>query len=213
MFEQVAALAPENVRGLFNLGTTYVSEGRYEDAIRVLQHSIAIRPEANAFTDLGNAFFYLRRFDEATLAYEESVKLKPAEAPLWWNLGDGYYWTPGKRQQAASAYQRAISVAKNNLKVNPKDAYILGILAICHSMLDERKPALEALQSGLRLSPDDPETRFKAALVYKHLGDVAQTLNWLEKAASVGFSRTTIRDTPDFDDLRNDVRFRKWLAE
>ena len=213
MFEQVTLLAPDNVRGLSNLGTTYVSQGRYTDAINVLKRSIAIRPEASAYTDLGNAYFYLREFDQATSAYEEAVKLEPAEAPMWWNLGDGYYWTPGKRGQAAGAYQHAISLAQRNLRVNPQDAYILGILAICHAMLEDKKPALETLQAGLRLSPNDPEIRFKAALVYKHLGDIPQSLSWLDKAAAVGFSKTIIRDTPDFDDLRHDSRFQKWLVK
>lgn len=213
MFEQVTLLAPDNVRGLFNLGTTYVSQGRYTDAINVLKRSIAIRPEASAYTDLGNAYFYLREFEQATAAYQEAVRLEPAEAPLWWNLGDGYYWTPGKRGQAAGAYQHAISLAQSNLRVNPQDAYILGVLAICHAMLEDKKPALEALQAGLQLSPNDPEIRFKAALVYKHLGDVPQSLSWLDKAASVGFSKSIIRDSPDFDDLRNDGRFQKWLVK
>ena len=96
------------------------------DAITVLDRAIAVRPEAKAFTDLGNANFYLRRFDEATSAYEQAVKLGPDDMLLWWNLGDGYYWTPGKRGQSAGAYQRAVSLAESKLKVNPKDAYRLG---------------------------------------------------------------------------------------
>ena len=212
MFEQVVALAPDNARGLYNLSAAYVGEGRYNDAITVLEHSIAVRPEATAFTDLGNAYFYLRRFQEATSAYEQAVKLDPGDMLLWWNLGDGYYWTPGKRGQSASAYQRAISLAENKLTINPKDAYALGIRAICHAMRGEKKPALESLQGALQLTPDDPETRFKAALIYNHFGDLPETLSWLEKATSVGFSRTTIRDTPDFDDLRNNDRFQKLLG-
>jgi len=213
MFQQVVALAPDNARGLYNLAAAYIGEGRYSDAITVLQHSIAVRPEATAFTDLGNAYFYLRRFAEATSAYEQAVKLDPADMLLWWNLGDGYYWTPEKRNQAGGAYQRAVSLAENKLKINPKDAYVLGILAICHAMLGEKKAALEALQRALRLTPNDPEIRFKAALIYNHFGDLPETLSWLEKANSVGFSRTTIRDTPDFDDLRNDPGFKKLISE
>jgi tetratricopeptide (TPR) repeat protein/predicted Ser/Thr protein kinase len=212
MFEQVVALAPDNARGLFNLAAAYTSEGRYNDAITVLQHSIAVRPEATAFTDLGNAYFYLHRFEEAGAAYEQAVKLDPEDMLLWWNLGDGYYWTPGKRAQSANAYQHAITLGESSLKVNPKDAYTLGILAICHAMRDEKKAALESLQGALRLTPDDPETRFKAALIYNHFGDVPETLSWLEKATAVGFSRTMIRDTPDFDGLRNNDRFQKLLG-
>ncbi len=211
MFEQVTALAPDNARGLYNLGASYVGEGRYADAIAVVERSIAIRPTATGFTDLGNAYFYLRRYDEATRAYEQAVKLNQADVLLWRNLGDGYYWTPGKRAQAAGAYQRAISLAKEKLRVNPKDAYALGTLAICHAMLGEKKPALESLRKGLELTPADPEMLFKAALVYSQFGDVSRALTWLEKTLSVGFSRTTVRDTPDFDHVRTDPRFQELL--
>src|ERR1700676_4906671 len=64
MFSQVIALAPDSIRGYFDLGATYNSQGRYTDAIGMLQHSIAIRPTAAAYTNLGNACFYLRRYEE-----------------------------------------------------------------------------------------------------------------------------------------------------
>jgi len=211
MFQQVAALAPDNARGLYNLGASYVGLGRYADSIAVLERSIAIRPVGTAFTNLGNAYFYLRRYDEATRAYEQAVKFNQSDARLWSNLGDGYYWTPGKRTQAAGAYERAISLAKERLRVNPKDASALGILAICHAMLGEKKPALDSLRKGLQLTPSGPQMLFNAALVYNQFGDVTQALTWLQKSVSVGFSRTTVRDTPNFDHLRTDPRFEELL--
>jgi serine/threonine protein kinase/Flp pilus assembly protein TadD len=211
MFEQVTALAPDNARGSYNLAASYVGQGQYADAIAVLRRSIAVRPTATAFTDLGNAYFYLRRYDEADLAYEQAVKLDQADSLLWWNLGDGYYYSPGKRAQSAGAYKRAVSLAEERLRVNPKDADALGILTICHAMLGEKKPALESLRKGLQLTPADPELLFKAALVYNQFDDVPQALSWLEKALSVGFSQTTVRDTPNFDHLRSDPHFQELL--
>ena len=79
-------------------------------------------------------------------------------------------------------------------------------------MRDEKKAALDSLQAALRLTPDNPETRFKAALIYNHFGDLPEGYIWLEKASAVGFSRTMIRDTPDFDGLRNNDRFQKLLG-
>lgn len=207
MFEQVTALAPDSARGLSNLGAAYVGQGRYDEAITVLERSVAIRPTAEALFISGNAYFFSRRYDQATRAYEQAVNLNQADFLVWWNLADGYYWTPGKRPQAAGAYRRAVSLAKERLAVNPKDAYTLGILAICQAMLGEKNPALESLRRGLQLAPADPEMLFKAALVYNHFGDVPQVLARLEKALSQGFSQTTVRDTPDFDPLRTDPRF------
>src|SRR5207245_1616540 len=108
----------------------------------------------------------LQRYGEAAGAYEEAVKLSPGDYILRWNLADGYYWAPGKLAQALEAYRQAISLAMKRLEVNSRDAYALGVLAYCHAMLGERKPALEHLQAGLKLAPQDSEMRFKAALVY-----------------------------------------------
>jgi serine/threonine protein kinase/Flp pilus assembly protein TadD len=209
MFSQVIAFAPDSIRGYYDLGATYNSEGRYADAIDMLQHSITIRPTAVAYSNLGNAYFYLRRYGEAAGAYEQAVKLSRNNYIVRWNLADGYYWAPGGRAQAAEAYRQTISLAKEALRVNPRDAYALGVLAYCHAMLGERKPAFGYLQAGLRLTPEDSEMRFKAALVYCQFGDTRQTVAWLQKALASGLSVAAVRDTPNFDSLRSDGSFQE----
>ena len=211
MFSQVIALAPDSTRGYYDLGATYNSEGRYADAIGMLQRSIAIRPTAAAYSNLGNAYFYLQRYGEAAGAYEQAVKLSPGEYIFWWNLGDGYYWAPGKRAQAVNAYRQAISLAKKRLDINSRDAYALGVLAYCHAMLGERKPAFERLQAGLKLAPQDSEMRFKAALVYNQFAATADTFRWLKDAIASGLSAAVVRDTPNFDSLKSDPRFQQLI--
>ncbi len=212
MFSQVVALAPDSFRGYSNLGTTYYYEGFYAEAIRTLRRSIAIRPTDAAYSNLGSANFYLRPYDEAAKAYEEAVKLSPKDYILWWNLGDGYYWARGKRPQAAQAYRQANSLASEALRVNRRNAYALGVLAYCDAMLGDQERALEYLNEGLQMAPQDSEMRFKAALVYTQLGDSAQGLDWLKKSLDVGFSPTIVRDTPNFDALRPDPRFEALIA-
>jgi serine/threonine-protein kinase len=207
MFEQVVALAPDSFRGYSNWGASLVEQEHYDQAIQVLQHSISIRPTGSAYSNLANAFFYLRRYEQASEAYEQAVKLGKRIAVLWWNLGDGYYWTPGKRSQAASAYQQAIVLAREDLRVNAQDAQALGISAICHAMLGEKKAALDALHQALRLSPGDAVLRFKAALVYNQFGDRPQALEWLKQARAAGLPASRLRNTPNLDSLRTDPRF------
>jgi len=207
MFSQVVALAPGSFRGYSNLGGVYYYQGRYTDAIAMLQRSISIRPSADAFSNLGNAHFYLRQYDDAVLAYEKAVQLTQNNYILWWNLADGYYWDTAKRPQANQAYRNTISLANDALRVNPRDAYALGVVAYCHAMLGERNPAFDYLQRGLKLAPQDSEMRFKAALIYNQFGDTAQTVSWLTKALAGGFSATIVRDTPNFDLLRSNPGF------
>jgi serine/threonine-protein kinase len=211
MFNQVIALVPDSFRGYYNLGATFNSEGRYPEAIAAIQRSIDIRPAATAYTNVGNAYFYRRQYEEAARAYEEAIKLDEGDYLLWWNLGDGYFWNPAKRTQAARAYRQAISLAHQRLTVNPKDPLALGILAICHAMLGEKSSAMEYLQQGLQLEPGDPEMRFKAALVYNQFGQTKQALHWLEEAVAAGYSRTVIRDTPNFAAWRSNPNFEELL--
>ena len=211
MFSQVVALAPDSIRGYYNLGAAYVGEGRYGEAIAALERSIAIRPTATAYTNLGNVYFYQRRYDQATRAYEQAVRLDAADYLLWWNLAEGYYWAPGKRAQAAAAYRQAISLAEEKLRVNAKDALILGVVAFCHAMLGQQGPALAYLRRAIEISPNDPETCFKAALVYNQFGETDRALAWLKKALVAGLPPTTLRDTPNFDPLHSNKRFQELL--
>jgi hypothetical protein len=55
----------------------------------------------------------------------------------------------------------------------------------------------------VELAPKDADVRFRAALVYNHFGDTGQTLSSLEKAVAAGYPPSAIRDTPDFDHLRD----------
>jgi serine/threonine protein kinase/tetratricopeptide (TPR) repeat protein len=211
MFSQVVALSPDSFRGYSNLGAAYVEQARYDEAIGVLDRSIVIRPTAYGYTNLGNAYFFLRRYEEADRAYEQAVKLTENDSLLWWNLGDGYYWTPGKRSQSMAAYRQAIAIAEEDLRVNPKDSDAYGVLAICHAMLEEKKPALDALQRGLQLLPHDPSLLFEAAIVHNQFDQPDEVIDWLKKAVAAGYSPSRIRDLPNFEALRNKPQFQQLL--
>jgi serine/threonine protein kinase/tetratricopeptide (TPR) repeat protein len=207
MFNQVVALAPDSFRGYSNLGAMYVLLGLYGDASTALRRSVAIRPSANAYSNLGTASFHQRQYAEAAHSYEEALKLDARNHTGWWNLGDAYYWIPEKRALAAGPYRRAITLLSQKLEVNPRDPELLGIRALCHAMLEERKPALADLSSALKFAPNDAELRFRAALVYNQLGMADQALDWLEKALAAGYSHSQVRDTPNFDNLSSNLRF------
>jgi serine/threonine protein kinase/tetratricopeptide (TPR) repeat protein len=211
MFKQVVALAPDSIRGYYNLGATYNEQGDYASAIEVLEKSIAIRPTGAGFSNLANAYFYSRRFDDSVEPYEQAVKLDEQDYRLWWNLGDAYYWSRGRKAQAAGAYERAISLTQRNLKMNPRDVDALKVLAMCQAMTDQKQAALASLKKALQLAPSDPDLFLKAALIYNHFGDDSQALKWLGKSIASGQSASKVRGTPDFDHLHGDLRFQKLL--
>ena len=211
MFQRVVELTPENFQGYSNMGAILIAQGQYAKSIQALQRSIGIRPTLEAYSNQGGAYFALRQFDEAAHMYEKGLSLDDRDSLIWGNLGDALYWTSGRRREAAAAYDKALSRAAPKLRVNPRDATLLAFVATYNAMVGNRSAALSNLQRALNLAPKDAEVRFRAALVYNQLGDTEQTLSSLEKAVAAGYPPSAIRDTPDFDHLRDNQRVRNLL--
>ena len=187
MFRQVVALVPDSYRGYYNLGAVYAQQGHYDQAISVLEHSVAIRPSASALSNLATAYFFQRRYDDAARTYEQAVKLDERNYEFWWNLGDAYYWAPGKREQAPSAYMRSITLADQRFEVNSRDVRLLGTRALCYAMLKHRQPALADLEAAFKLAPGDAQLLYMASLVYLRLGEKNRALDALEKTVASGY--------------------------
>jgi tetratricopeptide (TPR) repeat protein len=151
----------------------------------------------------------MRRYPEAARQFEEAVKLDENDYQMWGNLGDAYFWSPGSRAEALKVYRRAIALGEEKLRVNPRDSEVLSYLAMYHAMCLEQKPALENLDTALRLNPKSPDLLFTAGIVYQQLGDTSRALDALEKAVAGGISPATLSDTPNFDALRDNPRFLK----
>lgn len=207
MYTQVVSLAPDSFTGYYNLGGVRVLQGKYAEAIPLLQHSLEIRKTADATSNLATAYFQLRRYAESAAAFEQATQLEPQNYVMWGNLGDAYYWAPGRREEAKGAYGKAIALGEEKLRVNASDAEVLSSLAMYHAMRGERKLALENLNRALKLNPQNPGLLFNAAITYQQLGETQQTLDALEKAVATGVSAAAIRDTPNFDGLRANPRY------
>lgn len=207
MFSKVVALVPDSFHGYDNLGAAYLAEGHYPEAVQTFEHSISLRPTVYAYSNLGTAYFYLRRFDDAAGSYKQSLNLNQSDYEVWWNLGDAYYWNPKRNPQAEHAYRLCISLGGEQLKVDPRDVYTLGVLAICSAMLNDQDSAKRYLREGFALSPSDAELSFKAALVYNQMGDSQRAIEWLGKALTAGYSPSLARDTPILDSLHTNSKF------
>lgn len=207
MFSQVVTLAPDSFTGYYNLGAVRVLQGRYAEAIPLLEKSLSIRPTADARSNLATAYFLMRRYAEAASTFEQVVKLDPSNYVFWGNLGDAYYWTAGRRPEAAAAYEKAINLALERQRVNPNDAYLLSNLAMYHAMRSETKPAQDNIEAALRLQSKNPDVLFAAGITYMQLGDNRRAVDVLEKAVSFGVSPEMLRDNPNFDVLKDNPRF------
>lgn len=206
MFQKVAELTPDSFRGYANLGAVYLADGKYNEAIQPLNESLRIRATAATYSNLGTAYFHLRKFAEAAKTYAEAARLGDRDYQIWGNLGEAQYFA-GNRQEADKAFRKGIELGEEQLKVNPHDPEVYSYLANYNVMLGDRAAALKDLNQALAYGKADKEILFGAALVYNRLGETGTALEWLSKALQAGYSLTTVRESPDLDNLHSNPRY------
>jgi len=213
LFKKAIQLAPLNYSGYSNLGAMHLLLGQYNEAVEALKQSIALRPTAVAYGNLGAAYFYMRRYQDSADSLQQGLKIDDKDWLNWGNLGDTLYQVPARRPEALNAYRKAIELARVRLEVNPRDSITLAFTADYYAMLDQERQARDQLGRALEVASSDAEVLFRAAILHNHFGDTEKTLDFLNKAVAAGYSRTALRDTPDFDRLKDDPRFRALLPK
>jgi eukaryotic-like serine/threonine-protein kinase len=213
MFQKAIELAPLNFRGYSNLGAIYLLVGRYGEAVTALERSSALRPSFESYGNLGAAYFYMRRYQDSAENLQQALKIDDKDWLNWGNLGDTLYEIPSRRADALSAYTTAIKLARRRLEVNPKDSFALAFIADYYAMMNQEQMAREEMTRALEIAPTDADVLFRAAILYNHFGDTDKTLAFLSKSVAAGYSRTVIRDTPDFDHLKDDPHFHALLPK
>lgn len=215
-FERVITLAPDSFRGYSNLGAALLMTGRFGDAIPRLERSFAIRPNAAAGNNLGAAYFYLRRYEDAARAYERASELEPKDYAIIGNMAEAYYWSPGGREKAMRSYRKALEMAQGTLETNAKDEQALHAVSLYAAMLGDRKQALaydRRARQAAGADSRDPEASLHTALIHAQFGEKAEMLRALQEGLERGLTVERIAQSPSFDRFRTDPGMKSLLAK
>ena len=206
MFRRATELDPESYLAFNNLGAALLYAGKDDEAAQAFEKSLALRPNRDAYNNIAVAQFRLHRFKNAVLNFKEALKIDDTDYQNWGNMGDAAYYG-GDTTSAMEYYRKAISLAEPQLKINPRDAGVLGDLASYYSMLGDRKQALSYLDRSLQLGPGDKDLLLNAAVVYNQLHETGPALEWLSKALAAGYSRSVVATGAPFDNLHDNPRY------
>jgi tetratricopeptide (TPR) repeat protein/TolB-like protein len=206
MYRRATELDPDNYLAFNNLGAAFLYAGKDDDAAQAFEKSIALRPTRDAYNNIAVAQFHLHRFKNSVLNFKEALKLDDTDYQTWGNMGDAEYYS-GDAASAMETYRKAIVLAEQQLKVNPRDASVLGDLASYYSMLGDRKQALSYLDSSLQLGQGDKDLLLNAAVVYNQLHETGTALEWLSKALAAGYSRSVVATGAPFDNLHDNPQY------
>lgn len=103
---------PKNAGARTQLGDLYYDAGKYPDAIKWYQESLALNlKDVNVSTDLGVSYYYNNDPDRAIQQLEASLKIDPSHAKTLLNLGVVRAFGKQDLKGATEAWQHLVEVA------------------------------------------------------------------------------------------------------
>jgi eukaryotic-like serine/threonine-protein kinase len=203
-FRRVTELQPDNAWGPLMLGVCYTAVNDLAAAIGHFQKSIQLGNGA-AYSNLGAIYARQGKVGEAERSFKEAIKLAPT-APKYHNLGD-LYASLGHKKEADAQYRTAATLAKEQLRVRPRDIGVLTTLAMVEAKLGRVVQADVYMREAISLSPDNADVRLSEAIVDGLSGRIDDGLAALAKALDRGYSSARAVDDPDLASLRAHPRF------
>jgi len=191
-------------------------QGQLDEAVVSFERALRLNPDyPDAHNNLGNVFYFQKRYAEAVACYEQAIRMRPDFAEAYNNLGNSLSCLK-RHQEAADNCRKALALqpdfagAHNNLGValkgldQPEEAIISYRRALrlkpdfaeAHHNLglalaeqDDLEAAANSYRQALRLKPDYAEAHWALGVVLGELGQQEEALRSLEQA---------IRYKPDY---------------
>lgn len=210
-FQTASDLDPDNAAEHNRIGATYWRMSNWQKCVEEWKKVIALQPSADAYTNLGNAYFALGKYREAISHFKKAVLLNNTHVLFALNLGDAYRQA-GQQEEATKAYSDAIRLAYQQLQVNPQDAAIMGYLAICYAKRGDTSKALDFIHRARGIDKADNQLMYDEAVIDVLAGKPEDALNPLASALDNGYSLEEAKIDPDLKPLRSIAGFSELIS-
>jgi arylsulfatase A-like enzyme/Flp pilus assembly protein TadD len=166
------------ISNILHEGMIAVEDGRYNEAIPMLQHVLADSPTITAAQlQLGIALARTKRYSEAIPALKKAVQLVPNALQAQYELGLALFET--------GAWQESASYFENVAKQRPKWVDAQYSLASVYARTQRIPEAVEILKKVLEMNPDHFRANLLLGRILSLQGDPASAVPKLEKAVQV----------------------------
>ncbi len=187
LYSNDVLLSPNSTRTHYYLGNYLVKpeawEGKSEAeknqiiyrGISELKKAVEIYPGfADAFTQMGVAYYKLNKMDSAMVNYQQALKLNPGYATIHNNIGTVYF--------AQQQFDQALNAFKKATELDPRYAEAYANLGSAYGMMQQYDNALSSLFSAIKWDPNYAQAYYFIGLTYRFKGDETNAEAYLEKA-------------------------------
>jgi tetratricopeptide (TPR) repeat protein len=201
-FTKLTSLQPDNGAAYNLLGTAYHASNQLDLALTAYRQATTIAPRPTTHSNIGTIHYGRGEYEQAIAAYRAAIALQPKEATTHRNLADSL-WLNGDRSEARKEYEAAITLATQALAVNPKATRSRSLIAFCHAKLGRVDSARALIVEIEKQAPGDSDAAYKHAVIEALAGQPAAAVKHLERALTLGYSRSIAESDRDLDSIRS----------
>lgn len=207
---RVTELAPDSGIGYDNLGRTYLSLGDFDKAESAFNASPL--PSRWTYMNRGLVYYYRGEYSKAVMDQKRAIELAPQVHASWGFLADAYRFIPGEEKSALDAYERAIELAEERLRISPGDWRSVGQLGMYYAYTGRNDEAVAQIQKLLENKPDSTAYYF-ATRVRVQIGDMKGAFETLKQTVDGGWPRALLASNPDVVALSGETGYAELMAE
>lgn len=200
-FKRAIELSPNFANAYDGYGFYLKATGQHEASIEACKRAQELEPLSLFLSlSLGWAYYFARRYDEALKQSTKVLEMDPNFGFAYWHRGMVYIQQQNFTE-AINAFRKAISLSG-------AIPTFIGYLGHASARAGKHREARQMLAQLESLSKKQYVPSYLMSMIHLGLGDLDQTLDWLEKAYEERSGvMAFVRVEPLLDQLRADARF------
>ena len=156
----------------------FISKGEYKEALTALDNLTQTHPnDANLYLIGGNCYAAMGHSDQATLCYQEAIKIKPNFAEAHCNLGVNF--------AGIKELDKAILSYKAAIKIKPDFVDAYNNLGVCLYNLGRFNESILCYKRAIKIKPDTAETHGNLANSLRSLGQSDEAIVSYKRAIKI----------------------------
>lgn len=161
--EKAAALSPNNLEVLNNLGNILQDMGRFGEAEATFLKALQVKPNfAEAHSNLGNILKCMGRLSEAEASFQRALQINPNFADAHYNLGN-VLKSAGRLDEAEASFRKA-------LQLNPSDIEAYNNLGLVLEDMGRLDGAETNFRKALQTNPNFAEAHYNLGNIFRNVG-------------------------------------------
>jgi len=182
----------------YNLGLSFIRQGRLDEAIVELRKARELDPLSSVIARaVAIPYYFKRDYKRAFELLREANELGPALSATW---EIGLFIRSGSLNEAFAEIEKA----KDARKSDPLFIYSTGM---AYAASGKRAEALQSIKELEAISGASLSTAHWIAKIYATLNDKEMAFSWLERGLATGALGVFYNDEPVWDPIRDDPRF------